>query len=218
MAEIAETRLHHAGYLTDKVHTLSELPSALERQVYDLILMNTTMPDGGSDGMCRAIRSRCRCPVIFLSCAEDGDTIRKMFEAGADDYMVKPVSYDELLIRIGIRIDQSKNYPDRKTPNWSGRLIRLKSLVIDLERHGVQRDGDVLDLSPIEFSLLTYMAERQNTLLLYQDLYRHVWDADCLGDVRTVMVHISNLRKKIDPNRDGIIETVRGAGYIFSDI
>jgi DNA-binding response OmpR family regulator len=62
------------------------------------------------------------------------------------------------------------------------------------------------------------MTSHSDTLLLYQDLYQNVWATDSLGDFRTVMVHISNLRKKIDPNRRGIIETVRGAGYIFSDV
>ncbi len=78
--------------------------------------------------------------------------------------------------------------------------------------------GSEADLSSIEFNLLLYMAEHPDTLLLYDDLYSQVWSNDSLGDVRTVMVHISNLRKKIDPEKIGIIETVRGAGYIFSDI
>ena len=62
------------------------------------------------------------------------------------------------------------------------------------------------------------MIDHPDTLLLYQDLYENVWASDSLGDFRTIMVHISNLRKKLDPERCGIIETVRGAGYIFSDI
>ncbi|MCI9482331.1 MAG: winged helix-turn-helix transcriptional regulator, partial [Oscillibacter sp.] len=82
----------------------------------------------------------------------------------------------------------------------------------------ILRDGQEVDLSSIEFALLQYMTSHPDTLLLYQDLYQNVWATDSLGDFRTVMVHISNLRKKIDPNRRGIIETVRGAGYIFSDV
>jgi DNA-binding response OmpR family regulator len=219
LANIAEAHLTHAGYLTDKALTLSQLPSMLESNTYALILMNTVMPDGESEAMCRAIREKCRCPIIFLSYLEDSRTILSMLDAGADDYMVKPVRYNELLLRIETRIHQARVFSDRETPSWSGQVIRLKRLVIDLQRRCVQAEGDDdIGLSPIEFSLLVYMAERRDTLLLYEDLYRQVWDADCFGDVRTVMVHISNLRKKIDPGQAGLIETVRGAGYIFSDV
>ncbi|MEG0876850.1 MAG: winged helix-turn-helix domain-containing protein, partial [Oscillospiraceae bacterium] len=75
-----------------------------------------------------------------------------------------------------------------------------------------------IDLSSIEYELLDYMSRHPGILLLYQQIYEAVWNSDSLGDVRTLMVHISNLRKKIDPDKSGIIETVRGAGYIFTDV
>ncbi|MCL1806949.1 MAG: response regulator transcription factor [Oscillospiraceae bacterium] len=218
LAVITETRLALAGYASDTVRALSGLPAMLEEQTYHLILMNTVMPDGESEEMCRVIRARCHCPIIFLSAFEDSGVILKMLDAGADDYMLKPIRYDELLLRIETRINQARVHSDRETPNWSGKMIRLKRLVIDLERRNARLNGEDAGLSPIEFSLLAYMAEKQDALLLYEDLYRQVWDADCLEDVRTVMVHISNLRKKIDPERDGLIQTVRGAGYIFCDL
>ena len=74
-----------------------------------------------------------------------------------------------------------------------------------------------MDLTPIEYALLVYLADHPDILLLYQELYEQVWDCDWLGDKETVMVHISNLRKKIDPEHTGLISTVRGEGYIFSD-
>jgi DNA-binding response OmpR family regulator len=221
LAEITRLRLSRAGFLTETAHNLSQMPGLLENHTFDIILMNSVMPERegepSSEEMCRSIRGRCRCPIIFLCGAEDNGTIQNMISAGADDYMVKPVRYDELILRIKARIQQVRLYPDRATPNWSGSLIRLKRLIIDLRQRRVTAGDEEISLSPIEFSLLTYMAQRQGSLLLYEDLYRHVWDADCLGDTRTIMVHISNLRKKVDPDHAGLIETVRGAGYIFSD-
>ena len=90
---------------------------------------------------------------------------------------------------------------------------------IDTDHHCVllANGGQPVALSSIEYELLLYFADHPNTLLLYNELYQHIWKADSAGDTRTVMVHISNLRKKIDPNHTGIIQTVRGAGYIFND-
>lgn len=81
------------------------------------------------------------------------------------------------------------------------------------------RDGlEEISLSPIEYSILIYMLDNSNRLLLYSELYENIWDCESLGDVRTVMVHVSNLRKKLDLRQSGMITTVRGAGYIFNSV
>ena len=94
----------------------------------------------------------------------------------------------------------------------------FRQFTIDTARHRVLRGEREIELSSIEYALLLFITRDLVTLLLYHDIYRHVWDSDSLGDVRTVMVHISNLRKKLDPDKTGIISTVRNAGYIFSDV
>ena len=125
--------------------------------------------------------------------------------------MVKPVRYPELLARADAVIRRSGKVPDEP-------LRTFKSFTMDTLHRRILRDGAEVDLSSIEYALLEYMTEHPDTLLLYQDLYQKIWSSDSLGDFRTVMVHISNLRKKLDPDHLGIISTVRGAGYIFSDI
>ena len=96
-------------------------------------------------------------------------------------------------------------------------LREFCSFSMDTVHRYVLRNNKIIDLTPIEYSLLVYLADHPDRLLLYQELYEQVWGCDWLGDKETVMVHISNLRKKIDPEHKGLISTVRGDGYIFSD-
>ena len=216
LINITEVHLKHSGYLTDKARLLSELPALLEKNEYALILMDVPLSDGDSEELCRSVRELCPCPIIFLGCLDTTDPILSAFGADADDYMVKPVRYDELLQHIETRILSSGT--GAGSFGSDDNLIRLNRLLIDFQRRRVLREGVETELSSIEFSLLKYMVSKRDTLLLYEELYRNVWGTECLGDIRTVMVHISNLRKKIDPNRVGLIETVRGAGYIFTDV
>ena len=211
LSVIASANLTHAGHQVDAVTTCAAAEELLAQQDYDLILLDVMLPDRSGDELCRIIRDRTDAPIIFMSCLEDSDTIISALRSGGDDYMVKPINYSELLARAEAII--------RRTPrNHQSTLAVYKGFSVDRVHHRVLRDGLEIDLPSIEYSLLEYMMDHPNTLLLYQDLYQNVWESECLGDFRTVMVHISNLRKKIDPEHRGIIETVRGAGYIFSDV
>lgn len=212
LAAIAQVHLTHGGYQVDVANTCQSALSLLANQEYDLILLDEILPDDRGDSLCRTIRDHSACPIIFMSCLDDSNTIISALKAGGDDYMVKPLDYGELLARADAIIRRSGGR--RKQDH----LRTFRQFSIDTQRHKVLRGEEVVDLSSIEYALLLYMTEHPNTLLLYTELYQNVWASESLGDVRTVMVHISNLRKKIDPDRTGIIETVRGAGYIFTDV
>ena len=211
LSDITLLHLTHAGHSVDTAFTCAEAETLLAKAEYDLILLDIMLPDRSGDELCRTIRKGCDCPIIFMSCLEDGDTIVGALKSGGDDYMVKPVRYPELLARADAVIRRSKKLSENP-------LRTFRSFTMDTLHRSIVRNGEETDLSSIEFALLQYMAEHPDTLLLYQDLYQHVWSSDSLGDFRTVMVHISNLRKKIDPDHRGVIQTIRGAGYIFSDI
>lgn len=212
LSAITKINLVRAGHQADAAFSCAQAEELLGRKEYDLILLDMMLPDRSGNELCRTIRERCSCPIIFLSCLEDSDTIVNALRSGGDDYMVKPVRYPELLARAEAIIRRSQ----RDRPDEKERAFRSFSL--DASHRSICRNGEVVDLSSIEYALLTYMINRADTLLLYQELYENVWATDSLGDVRTVMVHISNLRKKLDPDHRGIIKTVRGAGYIFSDL
>lgn len=212
LSDITVLNLTHAGHLVDAAYTCAEAEAALSKTEYDLILLDIMLPDRQGDELCCTIRESCDCPIIFLSCLEDRDTITNALRKGGDDYMVKPVHYPELLARADAVIRRSKSVPQRSS------VRTFRSFSVDTLHRRILREGEEIDLSSIEYALLQYMTEHPKTLLLYRDLYETVWGRDSLGDYRTVMVHISNLRKKVDPDHTGIISTVRGAGYIFSDV
>ena len=219
LAEITSLHILNAGYLVERASSISQALAFLEENTFSLILLDILLPDGDGYQLGMQIRERCHCPIIFMSCLDDSDSIISAFRCGGVDYMVKPARYDELLVRISDSIENAKKYSDRETPSWRENHIKLKKFTVDQDRRRVVLNDNIdVELSSIEFSLLQYMVNNRDKLLLYEDLYSHVWGSDCMGDVRTVLVHISNLRKKIDPNHLGIIETVRGAGYILCDI
>lgn len=211
LSAITRANLVRAGHHVDAAFTCAQAYKLLDKNTYDILLLDVMLPDGRGDQFCHRIQQDHSYPIIFLSCLENSDTIVGALRSGGDDYMVKPVRYPELLARIDAVVRRGQN-------RQPGHMRSFRSFQLDIPHHRIIRDGQGTDLSSIEFDLLRYMMDRPGTLLLYQDLYQNVWDADSLGDVRTVMVHISNLRKKVDPDHKGIITTVRRAGYIFADV
>lgn len=187
----------------------------------DLILVDLLLPDMGGMELCGKIRDVSDCPVIYVSRIADSEAIVMALESGGDDYLVKPIDYDQLLARIHAKLRRIGGALKKEIPVLPA-VIQFKQFTLDINRHKVMHyfRGGVREilLSPTEYSLLVYMSENPGRLLMYSELYENVWDCASLGDVRTVMVHVSNLRKKIDLRQAGIITSVRGAGYIFSDV
>lgn len=213
LSTISAVSLKRMGCIVDQAYTCEQALKFLEQNDYEFILLDETLPDMNGSDLCAIIRPRCHCPIIFTSCLSDGDSIINALKSGGDDYMVKPINYPELLARVDAVIRRGKANRELKQP-----IKRFKSFDLDTIHHCIIRDGEEISLSTIEYTLLCYFIEHAGALLLYQELYQNVWGNDSLGDVRTIMVHVSNLRKKLDPDRIGMITTVRGAGYIFSDV
>ena len=214
LSVITQMNLKHANYQVDAAFTCAEALEFLKEKEYDLILLDVVLPDKRGDELCKIIRDACTCPIVFMSCLDDSKTIVKALRSGGDDYMVKPISYDELLARADAVIRRSKAVRG----NDKRGFYEFRQFTVDTDRHRALRGDEEIGLSSIEYEILKYMIDHPGELLLYRQIYENVWDSDSLGDVRTVMVHISNLRKKLDPERTGIIETVRGAGYIFTNV
>ena len=211
LSAIAETTLVHAGYEVDRTFTCAGAEELMGQNQYDLILLDIMLPDSSGDELCRKIRRNCDCPIIFMSYMDNSDTIIRALRSGGDDYMVKPVRYPELIARVEAVIRRSKQ-------TYRSPVREYQSFTMDTVRRRILRDGEDMNLTNLEYALLEYMSEYPNKLLLYQELHENVWKNDSLDDYRTLGVHVSNLRKKIDPEHRGIIENVRGAGYVFSDV
>ena len=177
---------------------------------FDLIVMDVMMPelDGFSAG--REIRKVSQTPVLMLSArGEEYDRIHG-FELGVDDYVVKPFSPKELMMRIQAII--KRTHP---TDTDNGRtVLTFDGLKIDITGRMVEVDGKRVDLTPKEYDLLFYMAQNRNIALTREQLITNVWGYDFYGDDRTLDTHIKLLRKSLGPY-SRLIVTLRGVGYRF---
>jgi DNA-binding response OmpR family regulator len=217
IARITCTNLEHGGYRTQPAYNCAQAMRLIEEETFDLMLLDMMLPDGDGRQLCTRIRKKHPCPVIFISCLDDTTTIVEALQRGGDDYVVKPVNYEVLLARIKAHLRREEDHRV-KNGELAHKVLGFNSFELDTVRRLVRAGGMEYELSVIEYDLLYYMVNNPDTLLLYDELYSAVWVNDSLGDVRTVMVHISNLRKKVDPHKRGVIHTVRGAGYVFSNI
>lgn len=178
----------------------------------DLILLDLMLP--GIDGIeiCNRLKNKDSTkdiPIIMLT-AKGHETDKILgLEMGADDYMTKPFSVRELMTRIKVVL-RRYTYEVARTPAMK---IVVGDLEIDHEKHEVTKNGDLIKLTLKEYQLLEYLAENRGKVLSRNALLDRVWGYDYFGETRTVDVHIRHLRKKIDDDNAGIIETIRGVGY-----
>jgi two-component system copper resistance phosphate regulon response regulator CusR len=178
---------------------------------YDLIVLDVMLP--GVDGwqIIKKIReARKETPVIFLTARDAVQDRIKGLESGADDYLVKPFAFTELLARIRIIL--------RRGPLRSAEVLCIADLEIHFVAHRVTRSGKRLDLTPKEFSLLSLLAVRSGEVLTRTRIAERIWDMDFNSDTNAVDVHLRRLRAKVDdPFEKKLIHTVRGVGYVLEE-
>ncbi|MBW4437810.1 MAG: response regulator transcription factor [Pleurocapsa minor GSE-CHR-MK-17-07R] len=181
----------------------------------DVIVLDVMMP--GMDGwqVCQTVRQHSTTPIIMLTALDDSiDRIRGL-ELGADDYLVKPFGYKELEAHVRamlrrVRLDQSDQAPQR---------LNIGEITLDAQAHKVFRAGKELALRQKEFEILTLLMSNLGKVVTRERLFDEVWGTDWLGDTRTLDVHMSWLRAKLeaDPANPAYLQTVRGVGYRFAD-
>jgi two-component system phosphate regulon response regulator PhoB len=175
----------------------------------DLLILDLMLPGMPGADICRHLKKNPKtAPVPVIMLTAKGEEIDRVvgFELGADDYVVKPFSTRELLLRI-------KSVLRRAAPAEApGRTVRIGPLTIDTERHAVSIDGEEVSLTGIEFKLLQTLAERPGRLQSRETLLKDVWGYNYAGDTRTVDTHMTRLRTKLG-SAGGLISTVRGFGY-----
>ena len=220
LQKITLIQLEQCGYVAVGAGTGQEALEILDRERIDIILLDVMLPDCDGHELCVKMRSESigyDGPVIFLSCLGDGENIVEAFRNGGNDYIVKPAKIDVLKERIEIALSKAKK-PEGTTSQkrWFRYFVVDSShMEVYSVENGVQKEKILL--SPKEYQLLESMINHEGEILLYRQLYRDVWGQDDLDDVRTLMVHVSNLRKKIAPENADIIRTIRGVGYLFQD-
>jgi two-component system, OmpR family, copper resistance phosphate regulon response regulator CusR len=178
---------------------------------YDLLLLDVMLPACDGWTIVSQLRNAGdKTPVLFLT-ARDAiqDRVRGL-ELGADDYLVKPFAFSELLARVRSIL--------RRTASGSADLLRIADLELDLVRHKATRGRKNLELTPKEFALLSLLARRRGEALSREYIARQVWDVVFDGTTNVVDVHVRRLRSKVDdPFEQKLIHTVRGVGYVFRE-
>lgn len=180
----------------------------------DLLLTDILLPDLEGTELTRRIRQESDIPVIMISCRKESESIVDGLALGADDYITKPFVPAVVVARIRSRL---RRYRHPETARSSSRLTD-GYLTLDLKNREIWRDGQAIQLYAKEKQMFVFLAQHPNQVFSIEQLYEQVWGWDKNGDSRTVMVHIRNLRKKIerDPAQPAYIVTVRGFGYKFN--
>jgi len=202
--------LFESGYVVDLARTgLDGLHMALERD-YALVILDVMLPVMDGWMVLRQLRECKDTPVLFLTARDDVLDRVKGLELGADDYLVKPFAFIELLARVKTLI--------RRSPVREAELIRAADLEIDVTKRRVMRGGSRIDLTAKEFALLHMLARRQGEVLSRSQIASQVWDMNFDSDTNVVDVAIRRLRAKIDdPYENKLVHTVRGMGYLLEN-
>ncbi len=183
----------------------------------DIILLDVVLPDINGFTICRTLRDESAVPIIMLTArGQEMDRVMGL-ELGADDYIVKPFSFRELVARV--RATLRRRELDRGQESAAGDRIVVGEIVLDRMARQVWRAGHLVELRQREFDLLHALMERVGQAVSRQDLLDRVWGPDWIGDSRTLDVHIRWLREKLedDPSAPRYIQTVRGYGYRLVD-
>lgn len=203
--------LSESGFVVDVATTAEDGLFQLSCGSYDVVLLDIMLPDREGWWVLEHMRSRgLNVPVICLTARDAVPDRVKGLELGADDYVVKPFAFSELLARLRAVL--------RRSPEVRGEVLRIADLEVDVERHRATRGGQVLDLTPKEFALLELLVRRAGQVLTRTLIAELVWDASFDFDSNVVDVAIHRLRDKVDrPFAVPLIHTVRGVGYVLEE-
>ena len=190
---------------------------AISEKDPDLILLDVMLPGMSGIDVCREIRKSSSVPVIMVTAkGEEIDAVVGL-EVGADDYITKPYRLRELIARIRAILRRSENSPKEDETTSNSEVLIEGAVRLDLERHELSVDGELVSLALREFELLSYLMENSGRVVTRESLMQNVWGWDYIGDTKTIDVHVKRLRSKIesDPSAPLRISTIRGVGYRY---
>jgi two-component system response regulator RegX3 len=206
--------LEREGFNAAVAGTAAEAMQLAGDREPDLVLLDIGLPDGSGLDVCRELRRKGDVPIIMLTArGSEADRVAGL-ELGADDYVVKPFSGREVMARVRAVLRRATPAPSED----GGEPIRIGDLSLDTAKHEARLDDAKVELSRKEFELLRVLMESAGSVLTREALIDEVWDMNWFGSTKTLDVHISGLRKKLDddPKRPRYIHTVRGVGFRFS--
>ncbi len=207
--ELLSGSLRLAGFEVMTASSGAEAVRAAASGRPDLVLLDVMMPDGDGFEALRRMRSvGAEVPVIFLTARDEVPDRVAGFAVGADDYVIKPFSLDELLGRIRAVLKRTR-------PDAPGSRLRIADLQLDEDAHEVSRAGAVVELTPTEYRLLRFLMVNAGRVVSKRQILDQVWEYDPSRDGGVVEPAVSYLRRKVDQGQPRLIHTVRGFGYVL---
>jgi len=205
------TSLRAAGYEVETAETAEGALAAAGMRPPEAVILDLVLPDGSGIEVARELRTWSTSPIIVLSAVGDEQEKVAALDAGADDYVTKPVGIDELLARLRAAL--------RRAGPSAEPLIAVGELEVDLEKHEVRFAGKPVHLTPHEFDLLRYLARNEGKLLTHRMILQEVWGPGYADSTNILHVNVSQLRRKLepDPARPRYLLTEPGAGYRLVD-
>ena len=199
------------GYSVEEAANGREALEQVQKNAYDLIILDIMMPEMNGVDACAALREISSAPVLFLTAKDQDADKQEAFHSGGDDYLVKPFSNQELFLRVEALVRRYRVYKGKgEAPTL------ISSLEVNRERGAVSKHGEPVDVTKTEFELLMFLIENRGVPVSTRSLYENVWKEKYLpSSANTVMVHILKLRKKLedDPSNPKLIRTIWGKGY-----
>ena len=207
LAEMLTIVLRGEGFDTAVIGDGSQALTAVRELRPDLVLLDLMLPGMNGIDVCRVLRADSGVPIVMLTAKTDTVDVVLGLESGADDYIMKPFKSKELVARVRARL--------RRTDEPAPEMLQIGDIVIDVAGHSVKREGETLNLTPLEFDLLVALARKPRQVFTREVLLEQVWGYRHAADTRLVNVHVQRLRAKIekDPEHPEIVVTVRGVGY-----
>lgn len=211
MNRIISKKLKVEGYSVDSCYDGEEAVNYIKSASYDIIIMDIMMPlKNGYEVLSEIRHGGNTTPVLFLTAKDALEDRVKGLDLGADDYLVKPFHFEELMARIRVMI--------RRKHGKVSNQLQIADLILDTNAHTVKRSNNFIELSAKEFAILEYMMQNAGIVLSREKLETHIWNFDYQGASNMIDVYIRYLRIKIDRDYEPkLIHTVRGVGYMLKD-
>lgn len=206
LRKLITTCLKKNNYTSFEANNGEEALEMLDKQFIDLIITDVMMPKMDGFELIKELRmSEYKLPILLITAKDSIDDKKEGFLLGADDYMVKPINIEELLLRVKVLLRRAESTNERK--------IKIGDLVLNYDQMSVTKNDKVYSLAQKEFKLLYKLLSTPNTIFTRQELIEEIWGLDSESDYRTIDVHIKRIRDKMQDVNEFEIVSIRGIGY-----
>lgn len=216
IADLLEVFLQNENYLVYKFYSAKEALACIEREEMDLAILDIMLPDINGFSICQKIRQKYTYPIIMLTAKDDETDKITGLTLGADDYVTKPFRPLELIARVKAQLRRYKKYSTTGLDHEAAEILTYKKLTLNTKNYECSLDGELISLTPTEFSILRILLEKQGTVVNLENLFYSVWKDEYYSkNSSTITVHIRHLREKLKDTAENpqYIKTIWGVGY-----